>query len=130
MNYSTKKKPGGHRAFAGHQSGQGWQSEYSALYGKPAPRLPVNWRDRLPSPADYYAKNVERISGPNHSGWAQGACPFHTDRNASLSVDVAHDRGAWRCFAGCGGGDLLGYHMKLRGLDFVAAVRDLIGSSS
>ena len=97
-------------------------------YGKPTTsRLPSNWRDRLPEPAIYYATHIAKLSRPNATGWAQGTCPLHHDHNASLSVLVGSERGGWRCFAGCGGGDLLGFHMLLRGLGFIAAVRDLIG---
>lgn len=100
-----------------------------ALYCSPkhTSSLPTNWRDRLPDPTSYYGQNVQRLSRANATGWAQGVCPFHEDRNASLSVHVACGRGHWRCFASCGGGDLVGFHMRLRGLDFKAAVRDLIG---
>lgn len=98
-------------------------------YGKPiASRLSHNWRDRLPDPATYYAKHIAKLSRPNATGWAQGTCPLHDDHNASLSVCVTAPRGCWRCFASCGGGDLVGFHMKLRGLDFKAAVRELIGA--
>lgn len=90
-------------------------------------RLPANWRDRLPDPGDYYRAHVERLTGPNATGWAQGRCPFHDDKNASLSVHVTGERGHWRCFASCGGGDLVSFHMRLTGLEFVAAVRDLLG---
>lgn len=93
-----------------------------------APRLPANWRDRLPDPDTYYREHVERLSRANATGWAQGACPFHDDRNASLSVHVG-GIGGWRCFAGCGGGDLVGFHMKRHGLDFRSAVRALIGGA-
>lgn len=89
--------------------------------------MPANWRDRVPDPANYYAQHVQKLGRPNATGWAQGVCPFHEDRNASLSVHVTSERGHWRCFASCGGGDLVGFHMRLRGLDFKAAVRDLIG---
>ena len=92
-------------------------------------RLPSNWRDRLPEPAIYYAAQVAKLSRPNATGWAQGMCPLHDDHNASLSVQVGSERGGWRCFAGCGGGDLVGFNMLLRGLDFAAAVRDLIGGA-
>lgn len=93
-----------------------------------APRLPGNWRERLPDADAYYRQHVEKLSRPNATGWAQGACPFHDDRNASLSVHVAGN-GGWRCFAGCGGGDLVGFHMKRQGLDFRAAVRAMIGGA-
>lgn len=100
-----------------------------ALYSdKRAARIPENWRDRLPDPPAYYNQHVAKLGRVNATGWAQGVCPFHDDRNASLSVHVAGaSAGGWRCFAGCGGGDMLGFHMLRTGLDFKAAVRDLIG---
>lgn len=90
-------------------------------------RLPANWRDHLPEPASYYARHLEKLTRPNATGWAQARCPFHDDHDASLSVHVASDRGHWRCFASCGGGDLVSFHMRLTGMDFMAAARDLIG---
>jgi hypothetical protein len=91
-----------------------------------AAALPPNWRGRLPDPANYYAAHVERLGRPNVTGWAQGKCPFHDDCNASLSVHVAEVRGGWRCFAGCGGGDLVGFHSRLTGKPFKDAVADLL----
>jgi hypothetical protein len=93
-------------------------------------RVPENWRDRLPDPAAYYGQRVAKLGKPNGTGWAQGVCPFHDDHNKSLSVCIIGERGGWRCFAGCGGGDLLGFHCRLRGLDFRAAVRDLLGGGA
>lgn len=99
----------------GEATRKGWQS----------PTLPRDWRDRLPDPAHYYAQHVGKLSRPNGTGWAQGVCPFHEDRNASLSVKPS-ERGMWRCFAGCGGGDLVGFHMRLSGKPFKEAVADLV----
>ncbi|MGO1073737.1 CHC2 zinc finger domain-containing protein [Lysobacter sp. CA199] len=93
-----------------------------------AVRLPIRWRDRLPDPATYYAAHVASLGRATADGWARGCCPFHEDRNASLSVHVGDARGGWRCFTGCGHGDLVAFHCRLHGLDFIAAVRDLIGS--
>jgi len=90
-------------------------------------RLPANWRDRLPDPAAYYADKVAKLGKRNGDGWAQGRCPFHEDRDASLSVNLAGLRGCWKCFAGCGAGDLVAFHMRLRSLPFAEAVRDLVG---
>ena len=99
-------------------------------YGKPSTnRLPQKWRERLPDPATYYAAHVPKLSRPNATGWAQGTCPLHDDHNASLSVHVTDARGGWRCFAGCGGGDLVGFYMLLRNLAFADAVRELIGGA-
>lgn len=98
-----------------------------ALRSSTTARVPRNWRERMPDPASYYAAHVTKLGKPNAAGWAQGVCPFHEDHNKSLSVCVTGERGIWRCFAGCGGGDVVGFHSRLRGLDFRAAVRELIG---
>lgn len=108
---------------------------YRALYGRHNPsgssartlRAPANWRDRLPDPASYYADKVAKLGKRNGAGWAQGRCPFHEDRAASLSVNLAGLRGCWKCFAGCGQGDMVAFHMRLRGVQFVEAVRELVG---
>ncbi|AVP96709.1 hypothetical protein C7S18_05610 [Ahniella affigens] len=89
-----------------------------------AVRLPSDWRQRMPAPETYYRTQLDKLSRPNSSGWMQGTCPFHDDHNASLSVHMVSGR--WRCFAGCGGGDLIGFHMSRHGLEFRAAVLDLI----
>lgn len=52
-----------------------------------------------------------------------GKCPFHDDRNPSFSVNEKENY--WNCFAGCGGGSVIDFWMKLNGLEFKDAVRDL-----
>lgn len=103
----------------------------SGVTGKALPkqtrRLPQTWRDRLPDPATYYAQRVEKLGKPNGFGWAQGKCPFHDDHEASLSVNVVSPKGGWLCFAGCGKGDLVAFHMRATGLPFPDAVADLLG---
>ncbi|MBS0194408.1 MAG: hypothetical protein JSR34_09185 [Proteobacteria bacterium] len=117
--FPTRKRPA--------STGRGFRSS-DFNYSKPTTsRTPSNWRERLPSPRDYYAARIEKLSRPNAAGWAQGRCPFHEDHDASLSVNLTAARGAWRCFAGCGAGDLVSFHERLRGLGFVEAVRDLVG---
>lgn len=96
---------------------KGWQS----------PTLPHNWRDRLPDPAAYYGQHVAKLGKPNPEGWAQGRCPLHEDRHESLSVHLVGGAGGWRCFAGCGKGDMVAFHELLTGKPFKDAVRDLLG---
>jgi hypothetical protein len=84
----------------------GWQGD----------RLPLNWRERLPDPETYYRKRIDKL-GQRHGS------------NASLSVNLDSPRGGWRCFAGCGSGDLLAFHMRLTGLGLTDAVRDLVGGA-
>lgn len=134
MTHSLKGKPR-----AGGLGASGSIAGYRALYGKAeatrtdrsrkgwqSPTLPRDWRGRLPDSANYYRHHVAKLTRPNTTGWAQGVCPFHEDRNASLSVHVSDPRGGWRCFAGCGGGDLVGFHIRLTGKPFKDAVADLV----
>lgn len=88
-------------------------------------RLPVNWRDRLPCADAYYRERIPKLTKSNAQGWAQGVCPFHDDRTASISVNVA-DSGGWRCFAGCGSGDLVSFHSRITGKSFKEAVAELL----
>lgn len=58
----------------------------------------------------------------------RGCCPFHDDHRQSFSVDVA--RNYWHCFAGCGGGSLIDFHMQWRELNgqdpaFTATITEL-----
>lgn len=91
--------------------------------------LPHDWRGRLPDPESYYRTRVSRLSRPNSTGWASGLCPFHTDHHPSLSVCVV-GRGLWKCHACDAHGDLVGFHERITGLTFAAAVRDLLGLES
>jgi hypothetical protein len=115
----------GNVAQAGGRSA--WQVYANARRPWEAPKLPNNWRDLLPDTDTYYRARVVKLSAANASGFAQGTCPFHDDRNASLSVNVRDANGGWRCFAGCGGGDLLAFHMRVTGKAFKESVADLIG---
>lgn len=53
----------------------------------------------------------------------KGLCPFHDDARASFSVNK--ERQFWNCFAGCGGGDVIVFWEKLRGIDRRTAIREL-----
>lgn len=128
-------RPGKWKPDAGGRRASDAVAGLRALYGRDhgsgssarTPRAPDNWRDRLPDPAGYYADKVVKLGKRNSDGWAQGRCPFHDDHDASLSVNLAGSRGGWRCFAGCGHGDMVAFHMRLRNLPFVDAVRELVG---
>lgn len=122
----TQKRRSPHKAGNGAQAGGlgAWE-----VYRTPrrSARLPDDWSDRLPDAAGYYGQHVDKLGKPNATGYAQGRCPFHDDHNASLSVHVAGQRGHFRCFACDAKGDMVTFHMKRTGLDFAAAVRELVG---
>jgi hypothetical protein len=50
-------------------------------------------------------------------------CPFHDDRRPSLRVNP--EKCLWHCFPCGAGGDGIAFVMRLRGVDFAAAVREL-----
>ncbi len=53
----------------------------------------------------------------------RGRCPFRDDQHPSFSVNF--DEGYWHCFAGCGGGSVIDFWMKLNNMTFAEAVSDL-----
>jgi DNA primase len=59
---------------------------------------------------------------PTASG-AIGLCPFHDDHHLSFGINV--EGSYWHCFAGCGGGSVIGFWMRWRKCDFTTAVREL-----
>lgn len=113
------KTPGGHRG----QYPKAARLGMWAVYQKPV-QLPTDWRQRLPDPVSYYRARIERLGKPNGQGWAQGRCPLHEDRHESMSVHLGN--GGWRCFAGCGTGDMVSFHQRLTGKPFAEAVHDLL----
>lgn len=90
-----------------------------------------DWRQRLPSPAEYYRRHLPGrldLDGSSRGGWVRALCPFHDDHHPSLSINL--DTGCWHCFA-CGvGGDLIAFHMRLTGRGFWDTVRELTGECS
>jgi DNA primase len=90
-------------------------------------RLPKDWRDKLPNADAFYHARIDKLSRPNQGNWAQGRCPFHEDRSASLSVHM-EGRGHWKCFSGCGHGDMVSFAMRQSGKPFADTVRELIGA--
>lgn len=59
---------------------------------------------------------------PTASG-AVGHCPFHDDQHMSFGVN--EEGNFWNCFAGCGGGSVIDFYMKLNGCDFSSAVEEM-----
>ena len=79
-------------------------------------------RDRLPSPAAYYAEQGLQLRG--NGEWRSAFCPFHGDTRPSLRVRL--ESGGFRCMAcGARGGDVLAFHMQRYGLSFKEAARAL-----
>lgn len=78
-------------------------------------------RDRLPDPASYFEGEALQLKGPGK--WKTTRCEFH-DGSDSMRINTA--TGAWVCMA-CGekGGDVLAYHVKRNGLDFIEAAKAL-----
>lgn len=52
-----------------------------------------------------------------------GCCPFHEEDTPSFAIYKSSN--TWNCFAGCGGGDVISFYMKLNDVDFQTALEDL-----
>lgn len=79
-------------------------------------------RNRLPEPAEYYARQGLNAKGGGE--WKSALCPFHNDTRPSMRIRM--DSGAFRCMVcGAHGGDVLAFHMQRHGLRFIEAARDL-----
>lgn len=76
----------------------------------------------LPKPSDYFENQQLKLIGKGE--WRSALCPFHKDTTPSLRVRI--ENGAFKCLA-CGekGGDILSFHQKKFGLNFVDACKDL-----
>jgi len=57
------------------------------------------------------------------SSGAVGLCPFHDDIHPSFGINETDNY--WHCFAGCGGGSVIDFWMKLKNCDFKTAVTEL-----
>lgn len=87
-------------------------------------RLSADTVKAATNPADFYRAALPDMRGkPNAEGWILVTCPFHSDKEPSLSVNLKY--GGFHCF-GCGEkGDLISFHAKLNRLSFRDAVADL-----
>lgn len=74
---------------------------------------------------DYRAFYETLIPALKDNGKAEvmAPCPFHNDHNPSLSVNLK--TGLWNCFAGCGGGDVIEFYKRLKGVNFLTAVKEI-----
>lgn len=65
---------------------------------------------------------IETYTGRRIHG-SRTMCPFHNDKNPSLSLKT--DKGTWHCFA-CGtGGNAINFTREFYGLSFIDAVKKL-----
>lgn len=80
-------------------------------------------RSKLPSPEEYFCSQGLGLQGHRRATWKTSPCHFH---GGSDSLRINTLTGGWICMA-CGekGGDVLSYHMRITGMDFCAAAKDL-----
>ena len=125
MKRIQTKKPGSvGKRYPGQQHHFGKQVA-RANYTKFNPVAKHYGRSVLPSPADFYASEIEGFSEGNN-GWASGCCPFHDDHNPSFAMNL--DSGGYKCLSsncGVSGGSLVGFVCALHGLSARDAYRFL-----
>ena len=80
-------------------------------------------RELLPDTTGYFEAQGLKLAGPRNAKWKTTACQFH---GGSDSMRINTQSGGWCCMS-CGesGGDVLAYSMKLHGLEFVEAAKQL-----
>lgn len=78
--------------------------------------------DRL---VDYRTEYSAVVEKPHYSGDnLTGLCPFHDDRNNSFSVNLR--TGLWKCHAGCGEGNFIGFWARRYGLSTKEAYKQIL----
>ena len=77
-------------------------------------------KDYFRTPENALAYYRQEVRGFSDIG--KGHCPFHTDERESFSVYEGYK---FKCFAGCGNGDVIAFHQRKYQLDFRAAISDL-----
>lgn len=82
----------------------------------------------LKSKLDYrkYYRQFLQLSG--YGEWLKASCPFHDDKNPSFYI---HEKsGIWHCKSStkCGSGDVIDFHQKITGKDFVTCVMEIAQS--
>lgn len=84
-------------------------------------------KDKLPAPA----KLIEMLKIKwikNHKGYFMVVCPFHEDgtNQKKFSLHMHHEDGYFKCHE-CGekGSNVLSFYMRVKGLDFTSAVKEL-----
>lgn len=100
-----------------------WSSIQSDCLGPRAERSKELISERIKAKISVFDFVGEYVHLKPTSNGAVGLCPFHDDRRPSFGVNVKGNY--WYCFAGCGGGSIIDFWMKLRGYDFTAAVTEL-----
>ncbi len=80
-------------------------------------------RELQPDAMSYFEAQGLKLAGPRNAKWKTTACQFH---GGSDSMRINIKSGGWCCMS-CGesGGDVLAYSMKLHGLEFVEAAKQL-----
>lgn len=96
--------------------------------GAPLVDRTAEWRERVQKvrdDVDLAMLIAYECDGAKPAGLGKWVCrcPFHADKSASMSIDVA--RGLWHCFGCNAGGDAFTYAELRFGLDFASAVRHL-----
>lgn len=70
----------------------------------------------------FYQKPIPSLK-VNGKAEALGLCPFHDDHNPSMSVNV--ETGLYHCHVCGAGGDIFNFYMRLKGVDFPTALREI-----
>ena len=66
--------------------------------------------------SEFGLKNIRQ-----NGDWWNCCCPFHHDRTPSFGMNKVSK--VWKCFSGCGSGDLISFLMRVMGISRIEAIR-------
>lgn len=69
---------------------------------------------------EFYTKHLGELGAPNKHHECQVVCPFHSDNDPSLSVNIK--TGLFKCFGCKESGDVFHFYQKTSGFDFKTAL--------
>lgn len=76
----------------------------------------------MPDYRKFYSNYFPRLPEPNGQNEVMVSCPFHDDRDPSMSINL--ETGLWKCFGECDeGGDVYRFYEKIHDVDFQQAKR-------
>jgi len=82
-------------------------------------------KQKLDLPSLFRELGVRLREGRTHAGqrYYYGRCPFHDDKDPSLSIVEYPDGWGWKCHAGCGQGTVVDFFMVRDGISRAEAVK-------
>jgi len=87
------------------------------------PRLNIKLPPNVKKAKEFPIQNLYNGQLRKTGKTEMGKCPFHNEDTPSFAIYP--ETNTWNCFAGCGGGDVITFYMRLHEVSFGSAVVEL-----